>query len=290
MIAVRCPAKINLSLRILGRRSDGYHELDTVFQAVDLWDRLEVRPADDLSLVCEDAGVPTGPENLVLRAASLLREARGRQGDGARFRLDKSIPVQSGLGGGSSDAAGALLACRALWQLDVGLRALAELGARIGADVPFFLTGGTARGRGRGDVIEPMGYPGERRIVLGFPPFGIPTAEVFRLASEKLTPPDIDASLRRLSARKWPKAKHFEAANDLEAVAFERWPELEKFRDALRESGAVAAMLSGSGSTVFGLFEATGLTRASEDRLRLEFPTWSVHTTCTIDKGAHLIG
>ena len=170
--SVRCPAKVNLVLRVLGRRADGYHELDTLFQAVDLWDSLSIRGSERLTLHTDDPKLPVDESNLVLRAALLLRERFGRANLGGRLELGKTIPVRGGLGGGSSDAAAALLLCNRFWGLGVPAETLAELAAELGADVPFFLTGGTARGRGRGDEIEPLTFPGAAPIVLGCPPFG----------------------------------------------------------------------------------------------------------------------
>lgn len=253
--AVRTPAKINLSLRVLERRADGYHELDTVFQAIDLWDQLTVTAADGLSLGCDDPELPCDGRNLVLRAARMLRDRHGDPGLGGALRLSKSIPVEGGLGGGSSDAAAALVLCARFWGLDVGLAELSRLAAELGADVPFFLHGGTARGRGRGDRIEPLEFAGPTPFLLGVPPFGIGTAEVFSRLPARLTHPGNGVNLPALSAHKWPEDKDFWLpANDLEGVVYEGWPALRSFRDALLGVGAQRALLSGSGSTVYGVF------------------------------------
>jgi len=304
--AVRCPAKINLALHVLGRRPDGYHELDTVFQTIDLWDRLEVRPAEDLSLECNDPALPTDGSNLVLRAAELLLERRVRRRRGAALRLHKSIPAQGGLGGGSSDAAGALRLLAEHWTLDVDDETLAALGAELGADVPFFLVGGTARGLARGDRIQPLAPLSETPLVLGMPPFGISTAEVFRRLSERLTLPENLVTVRGPCPHKWLEEKDFgdsgeagkagsqrrwaspEARNDLEPVVFEGWPELKRFRDALLRAGALGAMVSGSGSAVYGLFREPAETAGASVGLQRQFGRWRVLTSRTVRGGVRL--
>lgn len=175
-----CPAKVNLALRVLDRRDDGFHELDTIFQAIDLFDEIRIAPSDDLTLACDQASLACDASNLVLKAAMLLRDWAGGELPGAALALSKRIPLQGGLGGGSSDAAGSLRLCARFWELDPPAEALLEIASDLGADVPFFLVGGTARGRGRGDRIEPLPYIGDLPILLGVPPFGVSTAEVFR--------------------------------------------------------------------------------------------------------------
>lgn len=296
-IAVRCPAKINLALRILGRRADGNHELETVYQTVDLWDTLEVRSAAGLSLRCGDADVPEDGSNLVVRAAGLLRE-RASVTLGADFHLRKGIPVGGGMGGGSADAAVALIALDRLWRLGLSRAEMTDLGSRLGADVPFFLTGGTALGRGRGERIEPLPFVGEWPLLLGIPPFGISTAEVYRRFDEasdgdrgperRLTPPTNDVSVTRFLAFKLPEGNDFEfVAHDLEAVVFEGWPELIAFRDALLEVGASRAHLSGSGSTVFGVFPDSATRDAARTALLGAFPEWRLRPTRTIEGAVH---
>jgi 4-diphosphocytidyl-2-C-methyl-D-erythritol kinase len=200
--------------------------------------------------------------------------------------LRKSIPLQAGLGGGSSDAAAALILCNRHWDLGLGPGQLALLAAELGADVPFFLTGGTARGRGRGDRIEALPFAGGASVVLGFPPFGIPTGEVFRRVATRLTLPRNGVSVRLLSALKWREGKDFGfLANDLEAIVFEGWPELEGFRDALLEAGAGAALLSGSGSAVFGVFQGPEIAARAVLRVQPRFTRWRVMKTRFVADG-----
>ena len=288
-VTARCPAKVNLVLRVMGRRPDGYHELDTVFQAIDLWDTLEIRTADSLELRCDDPGLAVDEGNLVLRAA---RSMADRHAEGPRrgtISLQKRIPVQAGLGGGSSDAAGALMLCDRFWSLVLGPDEMQRLAAELGSDVPFFLTGGTARGRGRGDRIEALPFVGETFVILGCPPFGIPTAEVFGRLEGRLTLPGNGVSVSLASAHKWPEDNDFGfLTNDLETVVFEGWPVLRRFRDALLEMGAAGALLSGSGSAVFGVFPGKDRPTEEAQRLGAQFPEWQVRTTRFIREGIRL--
>jgi 4-diphosphocytidyl-2-C-methyl-D-erythritol kinase len=314
-LVAKCPAKVNLVLRVLGPRSDGYHELETVFQAVALWDTLEAELADDLALTVEPAGVPDDHRNLVLRAARLFQRFSGTR-SGARFRLRKEIPVGGGMGGGSSDAAGALVLLDRLWSVGAGAADLLRLAGSIGADAPFFLVGGTALGRGRGEVVTRLPDLPEAPLMLAIPPFGIPTAEVYRrlrsragheratpqpLAGHdgtepdgqprgqppsRLTPPSNSVSVARSSTLKLPGGNDFGfVANDLEEVVFEGWPELRAFRDAALGAGALQAALSGSGSTVFGIFRETVEVRHAISILRKRFGAWDLKPCRTIREG-----
>lgn len=288
----RCPAKVNLALRVLARREDGYHELDTVFQAIDLWDRLEIRPRSGAELVmtCDDPAVPTDERNLVLKAAERLRAAIGEKLPGATFNLRKAIPAQGGLGGGSSDAAGAILLCARYWGLEIAPDRLQEIGASLGADVPFFLTGGTARGRGRGDRIEPLPFVGQMGILLGLPPFGISTKQVFDGVQSQLTLPGNGVSLPPFCERKWPGDNDFSfVVNDLERIVFGFRPELRRFRDHLLAEGAGAAVMSGSGSTVYGIFRETQDLDQVAGRMKVRFPDWRLLPTRATEDLAHVI-
>ena len=251
-------AKVNRSLVVLGKRPDGYHELDTVFQAVGLTDRLTFEESDLLTLEVDDPSVPAGAENLVLRAARALAEAAGVRPRVA-ITLEKRIPSGGGLGGGSSDAAVTLIGLSALWQLDLSIEQLSRVGGALGSDVPFFLHGGTARGLGRGERIVPLDDLPPQAVVLVMPPFPISTPEVFR----------------RLEAPEWDGrgggdlgAGSATDRNDLEPAAEALFPALRDVREALGRAGATRALLSGSGSTVFGLFP--DLATAAEAARRLD--------------------
>jgi 4-diphosphocytidyl-2-C-methyl-D-erythritol kinase len=285
----QCPAKVNLGLRVLGRRQDGYHDIVTVFQSIDLWDTLEASTAAALTLAVNDPSVPSDDGNLVLRAARLLGErvpmAAGR---GADLRLTKRIPVGGGLGGGSSDAAGALAALNALWDLGLDVGALARLAGELGSDVPFFVAGGTALGTGRGELLAALPALPERPLVLGFPPFSLATAEVYRALRAPLTPPEAGVTVTRLFVNFAERNDFALATNDLEAPAFAMRGELVAFRDALSELGAEVSLLSGSGSTVFGLFVAGTDVAPVALRLRGAFPSWTLRISRTIASGVRV--
>jgi 4-diphosphocytidyl-2-C-methyl-D-erythritol kinase len=289
-ITVRCPGKINWVLRVLGKRPDGFHELVTVLQAIDLWDALTIHTSDSLALSCDRGEIPTGEDNLVIRAARALAREAGIREPGAAIHLQKRIPAGGGLGGGSSDAAGALLGLARAWSLSLGRDALEEVAAELGSDVPFFLAGGTALGTGRGERIEPLPFAGEFPLLLGFPLVSLSTAEVYSHLGADLTLPANGVNLSGLRALKLPGNKDFGfAINDLEPGVFARWPELRSFRDGLLQEGAIHAMLSGSGSTVFGVFEdEDGMNRAA-DKLAGRFRHWEMFRTRTAAGAACLM-
>ena len=284
-----CPAKVNVGLRVLGRRADGFHDIVTIFQTIGLSDVLDGQPAEALTLSVSGVAVPADESNLVVRAARLLAlrvpQARER---GARLRLVKAIPMEGGLGGGSSDAAGALLLLNALWALRLDAKALDELASELGSDVPFFLRGGTVLGRGRGTELTPLPPMIEREVVLGTPSFGLSTAEVYRALGAPLTAANADVTVPRLFL-KFAEGNDFAlATNDLEAVAFGLRGELALVKDALSAAGAEVALMSGSGSTVFGLFRA-GIDVASVTTdLRGAFPGWTFRMCRTNPSGAHV--
>jgi len=254
-------AKINLHLRVLGRREDGYHEIETVFQTITLHDRLTFEPLADgrIELSCDTAEVPSDESNLVRRAAHALRERSGVRA-GARIKLEKNIPAQAGLGGGSADAAVALLGLARLWTLAPGRAELVELGARLGADVPFFLTGGTALGTGTGASVTPLEDAPTRHLVVVTPGVKVSTADAYKaLDAPALTKAESAANLSVSRAESGFSGSDREAMrNDFEAVVFRLHPEIGRAREALLEAGASAALLSGSGSGVFGFFDSKG--------------------------------
>jgi 4-diphosphocytidyl-2-C-methyl-D-erythritol kinase len=252
-------AKINLGLKVLGRRADGYHEIRTVFQTISLHDRLTFETTADgrLELACTDPSIPADETNLVMRAAAALRERYGA-GRGARVTLEKRVPAGGGLGGGSSDAAATLIALSHLWNLKADAGELSELGARLGADVPFFLTGGTALGTGTGTRVVPLEDAPERHLVVVTPRVHVSTAEAYKaLGAPALTKDDalVNLSVSRTEAD-FPDSLCDVMSNDFEAVVVRLHPEIGRARDALSGAGARRASLSGSGSSVYGVFES----------------------------------
>ena len=266
-VVIEPRAKLNLGLEVLGRRGDGYHEIATVFQELDLADRLSIEPAGGFSLEVAGNAISAGPENLVWRAGDLLARSCG-VALGARLRLDKRIPVQAGLGGGSSDAAAALAGLNRLWSTGLSVPDLMELGARLGSDVPFFLVGGTAMGLGRGDEICPLPDLPPLWVALVTPPRGLSTAAVYRGAQASLTGFGKSNIMKRFS-RFYLCGEGLEelVRNDLQPAAAALHPAVEAHCRSLREAGALGAALSGSGSAVYGLFREQASARAALERV-----------------------
>lgn len=285
-----CPAKINLGLSVLGRREDGYHDIATIFQTIGLEDRLDAVEADGLTLTCDEPSVPSDGRNLVLRVAQALHErvpaARGR---GAAFTLRKGIPAGAGLGGGSSDAAGALLLLDALWGLSLSEEARRGIAASIGSDVAFFLAGGRALGEGRGEILTPLPDGPPRAIVLGTPREPLSTAAVYAAHAATLTPPDRGVTVSRFLAKLAEGNDFARVENDLERAAFAMRPELVAFKSALSREGAEPALLCGSGSSVFGMFAVAGAADEAAHRLAGDFPEWTVRATGTVPHGVRVV-
>jgi 4-diphosphocytidyl-2-C-methyl-D-erythritol kinase len=261
---VRCPAKVNLHLEVLGRRPDGYHELRTVFAAVGVWDELvlDAAPKGAFELAVEPAdAVARGDDNLVLRAARAL-DARLGGGHGARMVLRKRIPVGGGLGGGSADAAAALAGLSGLWGSREDLHKLAHLAASLGADVPFFLVGGVAWGEGRGSEVTPLPDLPSWWLVLLPGPEPISTAEVYRA----LDAPPLDAAAldgaRGSAIYQWVSAGGGMplggCRNDLQPTVARLRPEIARCLVSVHATQPMLALLSGSGGTVFGLYGDEG--------------------------------
>jgi 4-diphosphocytidyl-2-C-methyl-D-erythritol kinase len=259
--AVRVPAfaKINLGLEVLGVRQDGYHELRSLFQTIDLHDELVIRPRPrTLAVTCDHPGVPRDERNLALRAALELRRHAGIE-RGAEIAITKRIPVGGGLGGGSSDAAATLMALDRLWGIGLGRAGLHGLARRLGADVPFFLLGGTALGLARGDEVYPLRRQVRGHVVLVDPGRPVSTAAVFARVDQSLTERQNSHRIFRFVSSDLEGLRAFSLlTNDLEQAALEEAPDLadqvRRIRGILVQEGAVLASLSGSGSSFFGLY------------------------------------
>jgi 4-diphosphocytidyl-2-C-methyl-D-erythritol kinase len=252
-VRVRAFAKINLTLYVGARQADGYHALETVFQSLALHDTLTCAAARGaFALTCDDPAVPTDATNLVWQAARGLWRLLGRKGEphGCRVAIAKQIPMAAGLGGGSADAAAALVALNRLWRGTVDGRDLGDLAASLGADVPYFLFGGTALGLGRGDRLFPLVDMEPRWVVLACPPFGVSTAEAYRWFDED---PSMAGAVAAGGEVAW-ESGGLEVHNDLQAPVSGRHPEIGALVGVLTGAGAEAAAMTGSGSAVFGLF------------------------------------
>lgn len=254
-LTVRAHAKVNLDLRVFGTRDDGFHELRTVFQSIELHDTLICadRPGP-FTIKSRAASVPLDNSNLVWKAADALWKALGRPGAPCDtiVTIEKNIPIEAGLGGGSADAAASLLAFARLWG-GAPVSLLREVAAGIGSDIPFFLSGGTALGLGRGEEIYPLVDLPVHWVVIVQPAFGVSTAEAYAWYDE-----DRVAGLKELRELQvlpvpWP-SRAAQMVNDLEPPVVRRHPEIAEIKAALKDGGAVAASMSGSGSAVFGLF------------------------------------
>jgi 4-diphosphocytidyl-2-C-methyl-D-erythritol kinase len=251
----RAFAKVNLGLEVLAKRDDGYHEIRTILQTVDLHDELTFeRQSDGIALTTSDPAITSGPENLVHRAATLLAESAPTRRLGASIHLDKRIPAGMGLGGGSADAAVTLMALDRLWDLHTPARDLHLMAASIGMDVPFFLYGGTALAVGRGDEVYPLALEADWPIVLILPDFSIATATAY--ASLILTKRRSELTLQHFAWRS-PSVRDGlgELVNHLEGATGSHTSDIQEYKRVLLDRGAVAAMMSGSGSAVFGVFE-----------------------------------
>lgn len=276
---LRASAKVNLVLEVLGKRPDGYHELSTVMQAVDLFDRLTVEAAATITLETSEPALPTDDRNLVVRAARLLQEAAGIEA-GARIVLDKRIPLAAGLGGGSSDAAATLLGLNRLWGLRWRRERLVELAVKLGMDVPFFLGRGRALGTSRGEVLAALPGVGGYALVLVNPGVGLSTQEVYGRV-----PPgwraESDGTKRMLDALKKRNVVRVAGAltNHLEHWVEPAMPVIGRMKAALLAAGALGAAMSGSGPTVFGLARSLDQARQIQRRVnRGGWSAWAVRT------------
>ena len=253
-LRLRAPAKINLFLRVVGKRPDGFHELETIFERIDLADELTFEAAPVLSLTCSDPNLSCGEGNLVLKAARLLQKASGTS-QGAKIHLTKRIPIAAGLGGGSSDAAAALQGLNRLWKLQWPKGKLIELAAQLGSDVPFFLYDVPfAIGRGRGERCEPIeGQPLAHVLVV--PDTHLSTKEIYGALNLPLTAPPSSISMVAHALRNGPDLAGLATGlwNDLEAVAIRRCPVITQIQGQLRAAECLSTRLSGSGPSVFGL-------------------------------------
>jgi 4-diphosphocytidyl-2-C-methyl-D-erythritol kinase len=279
---VRAHAKINLSLRVLGVRADGYHELRTVFQSIALHDTLTIRHArGPFRLSVDDPACPADETNLIWRAAERLWTASGRRGAPRDVAIEvaKRIPMQAGLGGGSSDAAAVLSALGRAWRVDEAI--VRETGAAIGADVPYFFEGGTVLGLERGDVLFPLADQPRAFVVLVLPDFGVSTRDAFtwldHSAASSSNPQILKSSNPQIR-----RSGTSVTLNDLQPPVVAHHPEIGRIISALRRAGADQAAMSGSGSAVFGLFSAR--TAAIAAGRRLTSRHWRVLVTRTLTR------
>jgi 4-diphosphocytidyl-2-C-methyl-D-erythritol kinase len=290
-------AKINWSLEIPGKRPDGYHEVKTLLQTISLHDDLHFQVSEDraVSLSCDNPDVPTGIDNLILRAVQALQE-RCKVEKGIRIRLEKRIPIKAGLGGASSNAAVSLLALNHLWQAKLGADELWEIAAKLGADVPFFLLGGCVRASGTGTTLSPLPdapEPVRQYLIVITPNAGISTAAAYNaLDSRALTTKNVNPILSVSQSeantghsQQWPLKDLLK--NDFESVIFDIEPEIRRTKETLLQAGALGALLAGSGSSVFGIFADEEDQQRAANEIQLE-AGWRIFPCVTVSQTEYL--
>lgn len=290
-LRLRAFAKINLGLKIIGKRPDGYHEIQTIYQTVAFGDRLSISLsslASPIRIDCDDPRVPSGRWNLVYRACELWRGARGFRG-AIEVRLQKKIPLGSGLGGASTDAAAVVLGLERLTGDRLDLETRLRLAERLGSDVPLFFWGGRVLGCGRGEEVYPLWDLPRRDCLVIFPGFGVSTAWAYRqaghAASLKLTGKAKGPNMNRFGAwSHFPLSDWGPAENDFEKVVFARWPELALVKRRLIRAGAESASLTGSGSAVFAVFDSARKLRSAS---RLIPAGWQTFRTRTLPRAEY---
>ena len=290
-------AKINWSLEIPGKRPDGYHEVKTLLQTISLHDDLHFEVSEDraVSLSCDNPDIPTGGDNLIVRAAHALQE-RCKVEQGVRIRLEKRIPIKAGLGGASSNAAVSLLALDHLWQVKPGVGDLWEIAAKLGADVPFFLLGGCVHATGTGTTLSPLPSapePVRKYLIVITPNAGISTAAAYnaldsRALTTKNANPILSVSQSEANPRHsqlWPLEDSLK--NDFESVIFDIEPEIRRTKEALLQAGALGALLAGSGSSVFGIFADEKDQQRAANEIELE-AGWRIFPCATVSQTEYL--
>ncbi len=276
-VGLLSPAKINLFLAITGKRADGYHELLSLFCPVSLYDTITLTfgKTDDIQVSCDHPTVPDNEGNIAYRAARLFFGCLGKN-DGVMIRIDKQIPVAAGLGGGSSNAATVLTALNERYNYPFSQDELSEMGLKLGADVPFFIFGKPALARGIGEKLEAVGSIKPYKILIIFPGFGVPTANVYKNLNLRLT--NCEKKLKQSCFKNSDIDAALYACNDLETVTELLYPEISEVKQALLAHGAASARMSGSGSSVFGLF--ADISQAEKAfRVLSAHPRWQCYLT-----------
>ena len=279
-------AKINWTLEILGKRADGYHELRTLLQTVSVADELAFEPLEQgIEIVCDHPDVPCDESNLVYRAAKLLSDFTGIN-KGVRVTIHKRIPTAAGLGGGSGNAAVAFLALQKLWQVKLQPKDLFPLGAKLGADVPFFFIGGTCLGVGRGDEIYPLADIRAENLLLVNAGILVPTREVYGSLPPELTNPNaitkMPTSFEVAYAAATTQDEQIRLHNDLEIPVLARHGLLVEIKEKLKQAGASGVLMSGSGSTVFAIFDSSEARNSAQRELSQH--GWWCASACTLSR------
>ena len=285
-LRVRSFAKVNLALAVLGCRADGFHEIRTVYQSIDLHDELEFHPCAEITLECVGLPGVSPQQNLVWMAAHALARTTAA-GCGARITLRKNIPSGAGLGGGSGNAAATLLGLCKFWGIEIAAAVLDPIAASLGSDVPFFLHGGTALGVGRGEETYPLPEVPTSNLVVVFPGVRIPTAEAYKSLNLGLTSPRSTHRIQTFCSLLRNGVSCLAAGfNDFEASILSAYPAVREAKNLLEKHGAAAALLSGSGSSVFGFFFDEESALAASRAISRE--TWRVFPAKTLSSAEYI--
>ena len=274
-VKIRAPAKINLGLRVVGQRVDGYHLLDTIMVPVSLYDDIQIKKSarkarsssSRLTVICDNSAVPSNEGNIVFRAANLIIKENSIR-EFVTIHIKKRIPIGAGLGGGSSDAAATLIGMNSLFRLNYSTGHLKRRAYGLGADVPFFIDRRPARARGIGERLTPIDTLPWNWAVIVYPGFPVATSWVYRKFAAKLTKPMANTSI--ISPLRKSSGQQRLLVNDLESVTLARYPRIAVLKEELIAEGAAGALMSGSGSAVFGLFDSRGNAARALSRLQKE--------------------
>jgi 4-diphosphocytidyl-2-C-methyl-D-erythritol kinase len=284
-IKIKSPAKINLGLKVVGKRSDGYHDIETVFQMISLYDYITLTESDTgITLYSNNKDIPLDEKNLAYKAANLLRERAGVK-KGVKIEIDKNIPISAGLGGGSSNAAATLLGLNYIWKLRLSREELLPIAKQLGADVPFFLSGVRAFGTGRGDELQILPVTRKFYVILLNPGLYISTEWVYKNLKLELTKGRKSINIKKfISGREELEDLAAILFNDLESVVIERHEVIGRMKDILLSAGASGSLMSGSGSTVFGIFkDYSSAKQAGELLKRKEWSLFLAETLTSLD-------
>lgn len=274
-------AKVNLSLDVLGVKENGYHLLSMIMQCIDLYDEIEIKEKESgIKVYCSDKRIPTDRRNLAYKAAEIFME-KYKINKGIEIHIEKSVPSEAGLGGGSSDGAAVLKMMRDLFKPEVSNEDLAVLGEKLGADVPFFIYGGTALCEGIGEIITPLNNFSNHRLVLVKPNFGVSTKEVYEEVDKKVLKerPETKQIVEYINNNELESLCN-SMVNVLERVTLEKYPVLINIKEEMKNLGSIGVLMSGSGPTIFGFFKEDELAKACYDYMKNKYS--QVYITKTI--------
>lgn len=265
-------AKINLGLDVIRRRPDGYHEVKMIMQTVDIYDVLTFSRSDEpgIILTLDDANLSVGKDNLIYKAAQLVMQEMDVK-EGVKIHLQKNIPIAAGMAGGSTDAAAVFHGLNQLFDLGMSLQQMMELGVKIGADVPYCIMGGTALSEGIGEILRPLTAPPQCVLLVAKPDINVSTKFVYEnLHADRLVDhPDIDGMIEAIEAGNLTGITQ-RMENVLETVTVKEYPVIQEIKSLMKEGGALNALMSGSGPTVFGIFEDRGLAEVAAQKIEAE--------------------